>query len=72
MLLPSRILKLKFDMILQYITDRVGIRLGSAVRRLHDTNGNFISGVKDMVNGATYVATGNERFRRMPYRQGGA
>jgi len=72
MLLPSRILKLKFDMILQYITDRVGIRLGSAVRRLHDTNGNFVGGVKDLVNGATYVATGNERFRRMPYRQGGA
>ena len=70
LLLPSRILKLKWDMILEYITDRVGIRLGHAVRKLYSTDGDVVSSVKTLITGRTYVACGSERFRKLNYKLG--
>jgi len=70
LLLPSRILKLKWDMILEYITDRVGIRLGHAVRKLYSTDGDVVSSVKTLITGRTYVACGSERFRKLNYKIG--
>jgi len=71
LLLPSRILKLRWDMILEYVTERVGIRLGRAVRKLHTIDGEPIEGVKGLKSGYTYIACGSERFRKLPYRSGG-
>jgi len=70
LLLPSRILKLKWQMILEYVTDRVGIRLGHAVRKLHTTDGDEIPNAKSLQTGRTYVACGSERFRQLNYKEG--
>lgn len=70
-LLPSRILKLNWDILLEYITDRVGHRLGNAVRRLSKIDGTIVPGVKDLENGCTYVACGSEKFKQMIYSVGG-
>jgi len=72
LLLPSRVLKLQWEMILEYITDRVGARLGKSVRKLHSVEGELMLSSKQLVTGRTYVATGSERFRKMAYRTGGS
>jgi len=70
LLLPSRILKLKWQMILEYVTDRVGIRLGHAVRKLYTTDGDEIPNAKSLQTGRTYIACGSERFRQLNYKEG--
>lgn len=62
-LLPSRIIKLQWDMILEYITARVGKRLGSAVRKLYTIEQEPVYGIKDLVSGQTYIACGYEKFK---------
>ena len=71
MLLPSKLLKGSWDRILEFITDRVGIKLNKAVRRLHTINGDPIYDVKGLSSGGTYVACGSEKFKRQHYRTGG-
>jgi len=68
LLLPSRVLKLEWEMILEYITDRVGVRLGKSVRKLYTVEGELILNSKHLATGRTYVATGSEKFRKMAYR----
>jgi len=72
LLLPSRILKLKWEMLLEYVTDRVGIRLGHAVRKLFTIEGDMVTGAKKMITGRTYIACGSERFRQLSYKTGGS
>merc|ERR1712173_262303 len=57
--------------ILDYFTDRVGIRLGRAVRKLVTVDGDVIPCAKSLVTGRTYVACGSERFRKLDYKIGG-
>lgn len=71
LLLPSRVLKLKWDMILEYVTDKVGIRLGHAVRRMFTCDGDVMTSAKALITGRTYVACGSGRFQNMTYRTGG-
>lgn len=70
-LLTSKMLKSGWTRILEILTDRIGIRLGKAVRRVHRTDGSQILDIKDLENGQTYVCCGSERFKRLRYRSGG-
>lgn len=71
LLLPARILRLPWDMILEYVTDRVGFRLGCAVRKLYNCDGELIEGNRDLISGQTYIACGYGRLRNPNiYRDG--
>ena len=71
LLLPARILRLPWEMILEYVTDRVGFRLGCAVRKLYTIDGELIQGNRDLISGHTYVACGYGRLRNPNiYRDG--
>lgn len=71
-LLPHRILKLEWPVILEYITERIGMRLGCAVRKLYTVDKELVNGVKDLTSGKTYIACGYERLKqRSRYMSGG-
>ena len=59
LLLPSRVLKLQWEMILEYITDRVGARLGKSVRKLHSVEGELMLSSKQLATGRTYMVFSN-------------
>ncbi|XP_070534242.1 doublecortin domain-containing protein 2-like [Ptychodera flava] len=68
LLLPRKALQ-SWDMVLDYVTDRVNLRTG-AVRRLYSIEGRPIVDLKDITNGEYYVAVGMDRkFKKVPYGQ---
>jgi len=71
LLLQGKVLKQPFDLILQTITDKVGIRLGKAVRKLTTIDGRPVKATQELESGHTYVACGQEPYRKRPYRSGG-
>ncbi|XP_077990099.1 doublecortin domain-containing protein 2-like [Glandiceps talaboti] len=68
LLLPRKALQ-SWDMVLDYVTDRVNLRTG-AVRRLYSLDGRPIVDLKDIQNGEYYVAVGTDKkFKKVAYGQ---
>ncbi|CAN0035471.1 unnamed protein product [Lampetra fluviatilis] len=69
LLVPARALS-DWQHVLAIVTEKVHLRTG-AVRRLYSPSGQLVWDGSELENGHSYVATGTEKFKRLPYAAGG-